>query len=101
MRQQHQNPALIQAQIRAKVKQALEMDKELDQKHFTSEDEDCLVVATGLAAIKELGFKLDNGEFLSDHECARLLWHLNRALGESYEFRNKAAKALFGELGGL
>ena len=98
MKQPNVNPALMQAQLKAKMKQALDMDKELEKKTFVSEDEGTLIQATGLARVSQLGFRLDNGEFLSEEECARLLHHLNNALGASYEFRNRAAKALFGEI---
>lgn len=97
MRQQP-NPAVMQAQLKAKMKQAEQMDKELELKKFRSEDPDCLVEATGLAQISELGFRLDNGESLSIQECSRLLFHLNRALRESYEFRNRVAQQLFGSI---
>lgn len=92
------NPALMQAQLKAKMKQAQDMDRELELKKFRSEDPDALVEATGLAQISELGFRLDNGEFLSEEECARLMYHLNHALKQSYEFRNKVAQELFGSI---
>ena len=84
------NPALRE---KLYLDAAKKLDEELKSTLLTHEEDDCMVTVSCYPTVVSLGFRLDNGDYLTENECQRLVDVISSAIDEACSIRyDKASK---------